>query len=331
VSRLEDLPPDLRAVLSLLLRQRQGYATIAGMLGIQERAVRDRAHTALALLAPRQARELTAAQREEIGEYLLGRQTPARAHATWAMLEGSPAAQTWALALSDELAPLAAEPLPAIPEGRPAPAEAPPHIPPQDRSEPTAARLPSSRMGGAIVLGVLAAVAIVGVLLIVGVAGGGGGGSHNSTGSNASSTGSAQTTSTPAHSTTGTTSTTSTKGPKPHIGKPLQLTPPEPATSKAVGIAYVLSQGTKRAFYLIAQGLATAPSGAFYAVWLENSSTESVALGSLPAVGSGGHTEGGGALPSNAGSFAHIIVTLETGSHPVHPGQTVLSGTFTLG
>ncbi len=86
------------------------------MLGIPERAVRDRAHAALALLAPRQARELTAPQREEIGEYLLGRQTPARALATRALLERSAPARGWALALADELAPLAVEPLPSIPE-----------------------------------------------------------------------------------------------------------------------------------------------------------------------------------------------------------------------
>jgi Anti-sigma-K factor rskA, C-terminal len=317
VSRLEDLPPDLRAVLSLLLRQRQDYAAIAGMLGIEERAVRDRAHAALALLAPRQARELTAAQREQVGEYLLSHQTPEQALATWALLEDSPSAQAWAQALSDELAPLAAEPLPAISI--------------EDRPGPSPSRLPSSRMGGAIVLGVLAVIVIVGVLLIVGVAGGGGG-SHGSTGSSASSTGPAHTTSTPAHTTsTGSTTSTSSKGPKPHIGKPLQLTPPEPGASKAVGIAYVLIEGPKRAFYLIAQGLTTPPKGAFYAVWLENSPTAAVALGSLPPLSSGGHTEGGGALPANAGSFSHIVVTLETEGHPTHPGTVALSGPFTLG
>jgi Sigma-70, region 4 len=330
VSSLENLPPDLRAVLSLLLRQRQSYAAIAGMLGIHERAVHDRAHAALALLAPREARELTAAQREEVGEFLLGRQTLERAHGTWTMLEGSPSAQAWARALAGELAPLAADPLPAIPEGPHATSAAAPQIPPRDPAEPAPARLPISRRGGAIVLGVLAAVVIAGVVLIVGVAGDGSG-SNEKTGSNASSTGSAQTTSTSASSSTGTTSSTSAKGSKPKIGKPLQMTPPEPGTSKAVGVAYVLTQGSKRAFYLIAQSLAPAPSGGFYAVWLENSPTEAVPLGSLPALSSAGHTEGGGALPSNAGDYSHIVVTLQTGSHPVHPGTVALSGPFTLG
>ena len=74
MSRLDELPPDQRAALSLLLRQRKSYAEVAALLGIPERAVHDRAHAALAVLAPRQARELTAERREEIGDYLLGQQ-----------------------------------------------------------------------------------------------------------------------------------------------------------------------------------------------------------------------------------------------------------------
>lgn len=321
MSRLEDLPPDLGAVLSLLLRQRTGYVEISGMLGIPERAVRDRAHAALALLAPRQARELTAPQREEIGEYLLGRQTPARALATRALLERSAPARGWALALADELAPLAVEPLPSIPEGP---------------DEPEGSRPPSSRTGGAIVLGAIAAVAIAGVVLIVGIlGGGGGGGSHGATTSSAhttsASSSSPHTSGTHPHSSTGSSSSTSSQGSAPHIGKPQQLTPPEPGASKAVGVAYVLTKGSTHAFYLIAQGLAPTTGGTFYAVWLENAAGESVALGSLPALSSGGHTEGGGTLPSNAANFDRMAVTLETDRHPTHPGRTALTGAFTLG
>ena len=59
MGRLDELPPDQRATLSLLLRQRKTYAEVAVLLGIAETAVHDRAHAALAVLAPRQARELT--------------------------------------------------------------------------------------------------------------------------------------------------------------------------------------------------------------------------------------------------------------------------------
>jgi hypothetical protein len=336
VSQLEDLPPDLRAVLSLLLRQRKGYADISGLLGISESAVHDRAHAALALLAPRQARALSAAEREELGEYLLGRQSPAQQFQTRTQLERSAAGREWARALAQELAPLAADPLPVIPPNLYEPASAIAQVqggkpdiprPPSEPSPPTPApaRPPSSRRGGAIVLGVLAVAVLVAVVLIVGI-GSGGGSSHVGTSSTGTSTGATHTT-----PTTTTTSGASTTAAKPNIGKPLQLTAPEPATSKAVGVAYVLSQSGKRAFYLIAQGLAPTTGGVFYAVWLESSTAAPVALGSLPPLSSSGHTEGGGALPANAASFNRIVVTHETSRHPVTPGQVVLAGTFTLG
>jgi hypothetical protein len=49
--RLDDLPPDLRATLSLLVDRGKSYAEVAQLLGISESAVRDRAHTALDALA----------------------------------------------------------------------------------------------------------------------------------------------------------------------------------------------------------------------------------------------------------------------------------------
>jgi hypothetical protein len=316
-------------VLSLLLRQRKSYVEVAGMLGIQERAVHDRAHAALALLAPRQARALSAAERERLGEYLLGQQAPAEALETHAFLERSQAGGEWAQALADELASLAVQPLPDIPA-------------PRGRLEPTHSPPASSRVGGAIVLGGLAVAVIVAVLLIVG-----GGGSHgtthttaaSSTGAEHSASGGTQTSAgsgasttptTPATGTTGATGTGTSTGGTTH-SKALVLTPPNPATSKAAGVAYVLTQDGKHAFYLFTKGLPALTGGAFYAVWLENTATEpAFPLGSLPAPAANGLLEGGGELPANAGSFHHMIVTRETSKSPTHPGQLVLSGAFTL-
>src|SRR5207245_182293 len=118
MSRLDDLPPDQRAALSLLLRQGKVYAEVATMLQIGERAVHDRAHAALAVLAPREARELTPERREEIGDYLLGQSGGvARRLRARRLLDDSPAAQAWARAVAGELAPLASGPLPEIPDG----------------------------------------------------------------------------------------------------------------------------------------------------------------------------------------------------------------------
>ena len=69
---MEELPPDQRAALSLLLRQRKSYAEVATLLQIPAGAVHDRAQAALAVLAPGEARALTRGARER------GRRLPAR-------------------------------------------------------------------------------------------------------------------------------------------------------------------------------------------------------------------------------------------------------------
>jgi hypothetical protein len=369
MSRLETLPPDLQAALSLLLRQRQGYAPLARMLGIEERAVHDRAHTALGLLAPRKARQLTAAQREQVGEYLLGQQSPVQQADTRAFLESSPAGRAWAQALATELTPLAgAAGLPEIPSAeltpapsarpaatprpqpaatpRPQPAATPrpqpaanpsPARPAAPETEPPASTAPpppaatqpqgtgSSRTGGAILLGALAVVVIVAVVLIV--SGGGSGKSGASAPKSSASTHSHHKGST---TTTGTTSTAGGSGKTSISKEPIKLLPPEVASSKAAALAYVLTKEGKHDFYLIADGLPPLSGEDFYAVWLENSPTETKALGKLPAEGSDKRIEGGGPLPTNAASFARIIVTSETGANPTHPGTIVLTGAFKL-
>src|ERR1700682_5454996 len=120
MSRLDDLLPDQHAALSLLLRQRKTYAEVAALLSIPQRAVRDRAHGALAVLAPRQARGLTPEQREEIGDYLLRqRAAVAKRLQTRTFLMGSAPGRAWANAISAELAPLASAQMPEVPPGAP--------------------------------------------------------------------------------------------------------------------------------------------------------------------------------------------------------------------
>ena len=211
MSRLDELPPDQRAALSLLLRQRKSYAEVASLLGIAERAVHDRAHAALAVLAPRQARELTPERRLEIGDYLLGQQPGvAERLKTRTYLSGSEPARGWA----DEIAAAA----------RPAGGRWPAGDPSWSRqrgglqrvgdlsssasSAAAGARdagaggmaaaqparsLPSSRVGGAVLLAVIVAAVIVAVVLLTG------GGSH------------AKKSATAAASTTSSTATAATK------------------------------------------------------------------------------------------------------------------------
>ena len=322
MSRLDDLPPDQRAALSLLLRRRKSYAEVAALLSIDEHAVRARAHAALAVLAPREARELTAERREEIGDYLLGQQASvAERLATRTYLGGSESGRAWANAIAAELAPLAAAPLPEVPPGAAPRADVSDS---GDETSPARAKvtsdsgvharpsLPSSRAGGALLLAAIVAAVIVAVILTTG----GGGSSHKGTSSTSA-----------ARSSTGKNATGSTAA-KATEDKRITLTSPDPA-SKAVGVAEVLSEGSKYAFYLAAEHLPPS-KGFFYAIWLYNSPTSHEALSKSPPVGSDGRLQGGALLPANAGSFHQMLLTRETNSQPTHPGPIVLSGAFAL-
>jgi hypothetical protein len=325
MSRLDELPPDQRAALSLLLRQHKSYAEVAALLGMDERAVHDRAHAALAMLAPHSARELTPERRLEIGDYLLAQQTGvAERLRTRTYLGTTEPARTWASEVAAQIAPLAGADLPEIPPatatasaaaGADAPkpqrlgdlsAEAPqPAVAPG--ASPVASPRQSSRVGGAVLLAVIAVVAIVAIVLLTD--GGSSGGKKSST-TSASTKSSAKTK-------TG-----------PTVDNEIKLTPTDPS-SKSLGIVYVLSEHGVRAFFIAAQGIPAA-KGFYYAVWLYNSPSSALALSETNKVGAEHSLAGGSRLPSDAGEFHEILLTKETNPRPTHPGHVVMRGAFSL-
>lgn len=316
MSRLDELPPDQSAALSLLLRQRKSYAEVAQLLGIGERAVHDRAQAALVMLAPRRGRELTPAQRLEIGDYLLGQQPGvAERLRTRALLGSSEPARAWASELAALLAPLAGSSLPDIPAaGQPAaPAGAPQRVADLSPATPSVPAAPaaggpgaprSSRAAGAVLLAVLAAAVIVAVVLITS-----GGGSHPKKASTTAST----------------TATTST-GPK--VEAEITLKPVHPG-NKIIAVVYVLAEGSKRAFFIAAQNLPET-KGFYYGIWLYNSPTSFLALSRSPAVGHEHTLSGGSILPANAGEFHEVLLTEETSPHPQRPGHVVMRAPFSV-
>jgi hypothetical protein len=327
MSRLDELPPDQRAALSLLLRQHKSYAEVATLLGIAERAVHDRAHAALAVLAPRRARELTPERRLEIGDYLLGQQPGvAERLRTRTYLSSSEPARAWAAEIAAQLAPLAGAGLPEIPPAtEPAAAEAAAErvgdlssAASASASAATAtagaggsaAAAPSSqrssRLGGAVLLAVLVVAVVVVVVLVTG-------GSSNS---NKSSTSTSK-------------ATTSASKTGPTIDNSISLKPPHGARSASIGVVYVLSEGAKQAFFIEAQHIPEA-KGFYYAVWLYNSHTSSLPLSKTTDVGSTHKLAGGSTLPSNSGDFREILLTQETKPKPTRPGHIVLRGAFSL-
>jgi hypothetical protein len=334
MSRLDELPPDQRAALSLILRQGKSYTELAAVLGIPERAVHDRAHAALAVLAPQQAREVAGERREEIGEYLLGQQRGvAERLATRTFLGGSEHARTWARELAGELAPLASEALPDIPAGpAPAPTARNSHGPEDAAGTPPvgvdgadsapstaaggagrpSASMPSSRLGGALLLVAIAAAVVVAVILLSG-----GGGSHPKAASATSASGTS----------TGSKASTTTTGPT--VSQRLTLRSPNSGSSTIAAVE-ILTEGGKRAFYMAAEHLPPS-KGFYYGIWLYNSPTSAEQLSRSPTVGSNERLAGGALLPANAGNYHEMLLTRETGSHPTQPGPVVLQGAFSLG
>jgi hypothetical protein len=295
MTELDRLPPDQRAVLSLVLDRRKSYAEVAELLAIPEQTVRDRAHAALDALA--NASAWPAERRPPAPPPPAP--APARAAATG----------PGALSRVSEQAP-AKWPGSSSDRGADGTSASESFASPRAGGRGPLAT-PSSRRGGALLLGAILAVVVVVVIIV-------------SSGESGKSSGQPSTAASSTHSS----STATTSAGKPSLNKTIALTPFEPSL-KAAGTAYVLSQSKRHAFYVAARGL-PASSGFFYAVWLYNSPSSSKPLGRAPNVGADGRMEGGGPLPNNAGLYHQLIITKETSTHPSRPGPIVLRGTFGL-
>jgi Sigma-70, region 4 len=351
--RLEQLPPDQRAVLSLLLRQRKSYEQVAVALGIAPETVAARAHSALAVLAPAQARPLDPAERRRIGDYLLGQQSDQDAAQTKSYLAGSTPAREWARALAVELVKLAAAGMPEIPEVQAQPSAEPqaqPSAQPEAQAQPSAQpqaqaqqpsadpkapvaptpltppaatgesrpQAPISRRGGAILLGGI--VVIVAAVVAIVLGSGGGGGKGDGSPSNSSSTsaeaGACAVSSQAAGGSSG----------KVRIEKLAEMKPLAKGSS-AAGYAAIVAKGTEHAVEIEASKLA--PTNGFsYVVWLTGDHGQPSALGRVPSVGAHGHFRVIEALAEAPSAVCGIEISRETKVHPSTPSVLVLKGRF---
>jgi hypothetical protein len=335
---LDDLPPDQRAALQLLLKQGQSYAQLAGLLNIDAEAVRRRAHAGVEQLGSGAVDGVTEESRGDIADYLLGQQTVSQREATRAQLVESDAARAWASAVAAALRELAPDAVPEVPgEESPAPAAGPspdagepapalledepatrvrePRGPRRGRPRPRgpgvgAPQLPSSRLGGALLL---AGAAIVVAVVIVLLVNGGGGNDKAST------------------LTTNPSTTSTNANPNQPVAQ-VNLFSPSGRTG-TVGLAQVFRNGSRLAVVIAAQGL---PQGT-YALWLYNSASDFRLLGFVPKrVGNDGRFATQGALPADANKFKKLAVTQEqvtsrTSRPPSKPGTIVLQGDLKLG
>jgi hypothetical protein len=303
MARLDQLPPDQRAVLQLLLKQGKSYGEIASVLKIERSAVKARAHDALSALGPEDT-DLSEDRRDEVGDFLLGQQDEGQQSATRSFLEGSAAGRAWARVVSSELRELSPAGLPHIPgEGAAELDEA--HDALEARRAARGEQERSSKLGGILLLaGLGIVIAVVLILLLTG-----GDDNKKDTGPVGG----------------GTTSTTSTTSTTPQVAAQINLFPPG-GGKKPLGVANVVTQQGQRGIALVGQDLPATGGKFAYAMWLENSPSEAKRLGFFGAVKKNGRLQGFVLAPSDFGNFSKLIVTRETSRDPKTPGPVVLSG-----
>jgi hypothetical protein len=322
MSDLDALPPDQRASLQLLLKQGQSYDQLADLLGIGADAVRERAHSAVDALGPETS--LSDSERADIADYLLGQEPASGREATRGLLESSAEARAWATGVAETLRPAAGSDLPEIPGGEAAQV-APKEPEPEPEEEPAGyeaapaaasaregrprerAERPSSRLGGALLLGGLGIIIAVVLILVIN-----GGDDDGKKGSTLSTNPGTQT------------------GQQRPVAQ-INLFSAS-GNSKQVGLAQIFEQGNRRALIVAGQGL---DPGA-YALWLYNSRSDSTLLGFVPErVGRDGRFATQGELPRDAEKFKRLVVTQEkvtrdTRTPPKQPGEIVLQGDLKL-
>lgn len=315
MSGIKELSVDQMAVLGLVLRQGQPFSELAGMLDMDEGEMRRRAHEALDALGPDDGAGLPGDRRAQIGDYLLGQQSPEEQAATRQFLEESPAGRGWARIVADQLGEVAKDPLPPIPDGpadeTPAAAPAPATTAPGGEAAaafgaaPAGDRGPrSSRLGGALLLGGIAVVAIA-VALFFALRGDGDDGGGAS--------------STPAASTTAT-------QPQAQVVAQANLVPPNNRKGlKALGVVLVQKSQGQDQIVAAVQGLPKPKSGG-YGIWLYTGPGKAQWLGFFASQDQQGRLLARGQLKTPVAGYREVLVTREAKGNPTRPGAVFLRG-----
>jgi hypothetical protein len=308
MATFDQLSPEKRAIVELVLQQGKTYPELAEMLGMPEPRVRELARDALVELAPVSVRGVEEDWRGQLADYVLGQQSGPEATATKGHLRRSEAARSWARSLLDSLEQLYANgSVPAIPDGErggrsarrasAAPAAAA-SAPRGDGHEGGGLATGDPVMRRRILAGAAAAVVLLLVLLVwpVGLLTGGDDDDAGSSGGDSE----------PA-------AQTGNQGQQAAAGQP-------------AGIAIVVDQGGKR--QILVQAAALPPSGQDegYYVWLYNSPSDAKSLGGQ-VTDQQGNYQAIGAFPADYSKYKFIDVTRQpVGRDPKHSGESVLRG-----
>lgn len=334
--RVDDLSPDQRAVLQLLLQQRKSYAELATLLRIEPSSVRQRAATALGALGP----PIDDADGADLSDWLLGQQDDQARASTLDLLTESPAALQWAEEVGEALRAGGLEPrgeLPSSAAAETVPAPEPAGEPPTPAVEPQVAEPgpadgdpaappgfgpPSgdqprpSKLGGILLLGGLAIVAVIVAIVALG----GGDGDDTTT---SAQTQTAQTEST---------ATMSTSSTLPRIDAQVNLRPP-PGGPEALGIAYFVTTEDGPLITIQTEKLEPNADDERYGLWLTDGPDGAVKLlgYSGTAVGEDGRFTGEVEVPDDIADYARIELSndrIADGKGPRRPDDVVLRGSL---
>jgi hypothetical protein len=259
--------------------------------------VRKRAHAGVGAL--REGAELADERSALLTDYLLGQQSEAEQAASREVLERDPAARAWARDVAARLDAGGDRRLPEIP--------AEPAVN-GDRPQPARERLPSSKLGGALLIGGLAVV-VVAVLLILFL----GGDDDPATPAPAQERAEAT----------------------PQARSVGEIRLRAVADSKAAGVMRLITDGSNLGFEIQAEGMPRNRSQEAYAVWFVKRGGAARRLGFTNPVGSDGAMGIAGPTAADQSRFAtllaqydQVVVSRETDAKAKRPGRVVLRGTL---
>ena len=307
MATFDQLSPEQRAIVELVLRQGKTYNELADMLNMHEGRVRELARDALVELAPVSVRGVEEDWRGQLADYVLGQQSGPEATATKGHLRRSEAARSWARSLLDSLEQLYENgSVPAIPEGergrgRRVAAAEPPAGPREPSARPGLAPVADPLMRRRLLAG---AGALLLVLLIVLVW--------------------------PIGLLTGDDDSSSADQPGAAGANPGQQTGTgqQAANGQPAGIAIVVQRGDKKQLLVQAANLAPSGQSQGYYVWLYNTPDDARSLGGQ-VTDQQGNYQAIGAFPADYQKYKYIDVTRQQiGKDPnvQHSGESVLRG-----
>ncbi|MFL5911460.1 MAG: sigma factor-like helix-turn-helix DNA-binding protein [Gaiellaceae bacterium] len=326
MATFDQLDPEQRAIIELVLGSGRSYDSLADMLDATPSRVRELARDALGELSPATASRVDPEWRGQLADYVLGQQSGPESTATQGHLKRSEAARTWTYSLLDSLDHLYANGTqPTVPSAGDG-ASAPPRRERERKRErerpvrekraererereplrkPAAAEPMSDEarkvvrrrriIGGAIGLVVLAGV-IVGIVALTS-----GGGSSNKKSPKKAST------------------------PVKVLGS-IILNPQGGA--KARGVAVIAQRGNQKQL-IVQAALPASAQGDAYVVWLFNSPQDAISVGAQVA-DKQGRFQGAGPLPANYQRYKSINVTKQkiSANATTYGGTLMLQGTL---